>query len=93
MYRTQAGFRTILKRDKLSTFIAPKNLHPSQIDDLQQNPYHITKQKKQAINKPTRGLPLNVKNKKEFQSKVKNYLTYFSVPKAMPGEKISLAEQ
>lgn len=56
--KTASGFRTILKRDKLSTFIDPKRLHITKIENLRDNPYYITRSRAEAIHKPTRGLPL-----------------------------------
>lgn len=41
LMKTQAGFTTYFKKDKLASFISPKQLHPSQIYDLQQFPYHL----------------------------------------------------
>lgn len=70
LMKTKKGFRPLIKRDKLSTFISPKQLHYSQIEDIKNNPYYITRGHAEQINNATRGLPLSDPNKQEFQSKV-----------------------
>ena len=68
--RTKSGW-VIPKRDKYKTFIAPKNLHYSKIENLKNVPYFKEKAKEINILKPTRGFALNVPGKPEFFSKCK----------------------
>lgn|ERR1711871_849382 len=65
LMKTTGGF-TLGKRDKLKTFIAPKHLHPTTIDSLKNHPYFKQKLRERKMHKPTRGLPLSIKGKKEF---------------------------
>ncbi len=84
MWKTQSGFKTILKKDKISTYMYPKQLHPTQIEDLKQNIYHERKARADAILKPTRGMPLRGNRKPDF-ARVAHGTKFFSLPEVKAG--------
>jgi hypothetical protein len=64
--KTKTGFQRILKRDRMKNFAGIRQLHHSQKEDLQQNPYHAQKNRTKQMLKNTRAGPLNDPEKADF---------------------------